>query len=191
MNIVGISGSPVKRDSYFLLECALDAIRGATSKEIIHLNDYRLELCRGCNNCLREEKCIQNDDLSQLVNKLLKADGIIIASPTYFANVSGILKNFMDRTRYLKMHGSKLKNKYLGAITTSGLNNGGAQSTIEAIYRFGLWHGMNIVAPIGEKGTNMVIGTLEKENGWQSIKKDDKGIKLAENLGERMYNVLK
>jgi multimeric flavodoxin WrbA len=193
MKILGISGSPVERGTYFLLEQALNAAseKGAET-ELIKLIDYKLEFCQACNNCLKDKKCIIEDDLGKIAEKLINADGIIIGSPSYFGSVTAIMKNFMDRSRYLKMTNHTLKDKFLGAIATSGLNQGGAQSTIETIHFFGLLHAMIIVGPAGRPETeaNMVVGTLERDEGWRNIKKDIKAIKLARNLGERMSDLI-
>ncbi len=192
MKIVGISSSHVKRGTYYLLEKSLEAakINGAET-ELIHLADYDLKICEGCNNCLRNKECIHDDVMDRLGKKLTRADGIIISSPSYFGSVTTYLKNFMDRSRYLKMDNHKLSDKFLGAIATSGLNQGGAQSTVESIYRFGLTHGMIVVGPVGrpETESNMVIGTAEMDDGWRKIEDDRKAIKLAQNLGQRLVKL--
>lgn len=193
MKIIGISSSHVKRGTFYLLEEALNEVNekgGETG--IIHLSEYDLKLCQGCNNCLKNKECILDDDLEEIGNRLIEADGIIISSPSYFGSVTGYLKNLMDRSRYLKMDGHQLKNKVLGAVSSSGLNQGGAQSTIETIYRFGLTHGMIVIGPAGRPETeaNMVIGTAEMDDGWRRIKDDQKAIKLARNLGARMVEIV-
>ncbi|MCK8817939.1 flavodoxin family protein [Natroniella sulfidigena] len=189
MKVLGISGSPVKRGTHYLLEEALQAANNqGVETDIIHLADYNLEDCQGCNHCLQKKECILEDDLEELSQNVIEADGLLIASPSYFGTVTAILKNFMDRSRCLKMDAHTLKNTLLGALATSGLNHGGAQSTIETIHRFGLLHGMIIVGPTGQAQTesNLVIGTAEIEDGWRQIKDDHKAINLAKNLGQRL-----
>ncbi|WP_408955370.1 flavodoxin family protein [Natroniella sp. ANB-PHB2] len=192
MKILGISGSSAKRGTHYLLEQAVKAANEQEAEtEIVHLADYDLEVCQGCNYCFKNKECVLEDDLEELAQKVLEADGIIIGSPSYFGTVTAILKNFMDRSRFLKMADHSLQDTLLGVIATSGLNHGGAQSTIETIHRFGLLHGMVIVGPAGQAQTeaNLVIGTAEKEDGWGRIKEDQKAIKLAQNLGERIASL--
>ena len=193
MKVIGVLGSPVKRGTNSLLNNALATLsEQEVDTELIHLTDYNLQFCKGCNTCLREGHCVIDDDLTQIGDKLIEADGIIMASPSYFGSPTAQLKNLMDRSRYLKMQDHKLKNKILGVISSSGLNQGGGQSTIEDINRFGLTHGMLIMGPAAtpQSEANMVVGTSETEEGWQRVKDDKKAVKLAHNLGERMADLL-
>jgi len=193
MKVIGVLGSPVKRGTNSLLQKSLDTLSEAgIETELLHITDYNLQFCQGCNTCLREGRCVIEDDLTKIGDKLIEADGIILASPSYFGSPTAQLKNLMDRSRYLKMQNHKLKNKLLGVISSSGLNQGGGQSTIEDINRFGLTHGMLIIGPAATPQTNanMVIGTSETEEGWQRVKDDKKAMKLAGNLGTRMADLL-
>src|SRR6056297_2963093 len=193
MKVIGVLGSPVKRGTNSLLQKSLDTLSEAgIETELLHITDYNLQFCQGCNTCLREGRCVIEDDLTKIGDKLIEADGIILASPSYFGSPTAQLKNLMDRSRYLKMQDHKLKNKLLGVISSSGLNQGGGQSTIEDINRFGLTHGMLIIGPAATPQTdaNMVIGTSETEEGWQRVKDDKKAVKLAKNLGSRMADTL-
>ncbi|HKL13523.1 MAG TPA: flavodoxin family protein [Halanaerobiales bacterium] len=193
MKVIGVLGSPVKRGTNSLLQKSLDTLSEAgIETELLHITDYNLQFCQGCNTCLREGRCVIEDDLTKIGDKLIEADGIILASPSYFGSPTAQLKNLMDRSRYLKMQDHKLKNKLLGVISSSGLNQGGGQSTIEDINRFGLTHGMLIIGPAATPQTdaNMVIGTSETEEGWQRVKDDKKAMKLAGNLGTRMADLL-
>lgn len=193
MKVIGILGSPVKRGTHFLLKKSLKVLSEKNIEtELLHIIDYDIKFCTGCNKCLRKGKCVLDDDMEKIGDKLIKADGILMASPSYFGTPTAQIKKFMDRTRYLKMDDQRLKDKILGVISSSGLNQGGGQSTTEDIYRFGLMHGMLIVVPCGVPQTeaNMVIGTAEKTDGWRPIKKDKKAEKLAKNLGDRMADVM-
>jgi len=193
MKVIGILGSPVKRGTNSLLQNALETLaEEGVETELLHITDYDLQFCQGCNTCLREGRCVLEDDLTKIGDKLIEADGIIMASPSYFGSPTAQLKNLMDRSRYLKMQDHKLKDKLLGVISSSGLNQGGGQSTIEDINRFGLTHGMLIIGPAATPQTdaNMVVGTSETEEGWQRVKDDKKAVKLAKNLGSRMADML-
>ncbi|MGM0410342.1 MAG: flavodoxin family protein [Bacillota bacterium] len=191
MKILGISGSPVKRGTYYLLEQTLKAAkekRKDVETEIVHVADYDLKFCKGCNNCLKEKECIiKDDDLYEIGDKMKEADAIIFASPSYFGSVTAHLKNLMDRSRYLKMRDHALKDKLAGAISSSGLSQGGGQSTIETINRFALTHGMKVVAAASrpEMQPNMVIGTMEGEDGFRRVKDDEKAVNMARDFAKR------
>lgn len=66
--------------------------------EEIQLAGKRIEYCVGCALCLQEGKCWRSDDHAGVVEKLLAADGIILASPVYFGHVTAQMKAFIDRS---------------------------------------------------------------------------------------------
>lgn len=67
--------------------------------ELILLREKNVQQCTGCDACYGTGKpCHINDDFAQIAEKLLKADLIVLATPNYFENVSGMMKTFIDRT---------------------------------------------------------------------------------------------
>ena len=90
------------------------------SAKLLKLKDYNIEFCKGCLFCDKNAKCIINDDLNEIINKLLDNDIIVFAIPNYFGGMSGFFKNFIDRLHYMYKR-SILKNKkfvfiYTGAV---------------------------------------------------------------------------
>ena len=66
--------------------------------EMIHLSDREIEYCTGCGHCLEKGKCWIQDDHAGIVERLLEADGVILASPVYFYHVTAQMKAFIDRS---------------------------------------------------------------------------------------------
>jgi multimeric flavodoxin WrbA len=67
--------------------------------ELINLSGMEIKPCTGCGACIMNEgTCIINDDMNPLCDKLMKADALIIGSPTYYMDVSGAIKCFIDRS---------------------------------------------------------------------------------------------
>ena len=104
MKIIGVCGSPRKGNSEWMLRTLLEiaAASGAES-ELLLLRKMDVRTCRGCLACEeggRERKgiCKINDDMTGVYPKLLAADAIVLATPAYFEMLSGLLKNFLDRT---------------------------------------------------------------------------------------------
>lgn len=95
MNILGISGSPRVKHTATMLKIVLDAT--GAEYELVHLKDYTIRPCLNCKFCHKAFACAQKDDIHILHKKLVEADVIVFGSPTHFSNVSGIMKNFMDR----------------------------------------------------------------------------------------------
>ena len=67
--------------------------------ELINLSGMDIKPCTGCGACIMNEgTCIINDDMNPLCDKLMKADALIIGSPTYYMDISGAIKCFIDRS---------------------------------------------------------------------------------------------
>lgn len=67
----------------------------------------RIGYCRGCGVCNRTHKCVQNDDMAAVLDKMVAADVIVMATPVYFYSMNGQLKTLIDRTvpRYEEIRG--------------------------------------------------------------------------------------
>ena len=63
----------------------------------INLYDEKITPCMGCMKCKESGICIINDDIQKIRKLLIECDLVVLASPTYFANVSGPVKNMFDR----------------------------------------------------------------------------------------------
>jgi len=112
-----ISGSPRKGNTDFVLSEIYNGLKG--DKELILLRDISLKHCNGCLTCYRTNECVIDDKMSKIFKKLLAADVIIIGSPNYYGNVSGLLKDFIDRT--IPSYETKsLKGKKLISIMVGG-----------------------------------------------------------------------
>ncbi len=67
--------------------------------ELIELAAMDIKPCTGCSECIMNEgNCIIKDDMQPIYNKLMKADALIIGSPTYYMDISGAIKCFIDRS---------------------------------------------------------------------------------------------
>ena len=95
MKIIGISGSSRVKKTNLMLKTVLDAT--GAEYELVNLKDNNIRACLNCKSCHKSFVCAQKDDMQLLYPKLIEADIIVLGSPTYFDNVSGIMKNFMDR----------------------------------------------------------------------------------------------
>jgi multimeric flavodoxin WrbA len=104
MKIVGICGSPRKGNAEWMLTtlCA-ELNQFGTDVEIMLLRKMDVKMCRGCLTCekggnMRQGDCVIKDDMVSVYPKLLAADAIVLATPGYMGMLSGLLKNFLDRT---------------------------------------------------------------------------------------------
>ena len=98
---------------------------GDIEVEIVRLSDYRLEACRGCKMCFEkgEERCPLKDDRDVLIEKMIAADGVVLASPNYSFQVSAITKTFLDRLGFA-FHRPRFFGKTFTSIVTQGIYGG-------------------------------------------------------------------
>jgi multimeric flavodoxin WrbA/putative sterol carrier protein len=66
--------------------------------EQIYLSDYEIEYCTGCAFCMEKGRCWIDDDHKGIMERILSAEGVIMASPVYFTNVTAQMKTFLDRS---------------------------------------------------------------------------------------------
>lgn len=104
MNVIGINGSPRKEwNTATLVAKALEgaAAQGA-STELFHLYDLDFKGCKSCFACKIRGgksygKCVLNDDLAPVLEKIAAADALVIGSPIYFGTVTGETRSFLER----------------------------------------------------------------------------------------------
>jgi multimeric flavodoxin WrbA len=116
MKIIGVCGSPRKGNSEWMLGKLLEAAsKSGADTELLLLRKMDIQTCRGCLACenggsARKGKCVIKDDMAAVLPKLLAADVIVTATPVYFSMLSGLLKNFIDRTCPIwpKLEGKRL-----------------------------------------------------------------------------------
>ena len=104
MNVIAINGGP--RKSWSTVTLLESALKGAASNgantELIHLYDLDFKGCKSCFACKRKNYdchglCAINDELKDVLEKILKCDVLILGSPIYFGNVTGEMRSFMER----------------------------------------------------------------------------------------------
>ncbi|MDY6843496.1 MAG: flavodoxin family protein [Thermodesulfobacteriota bacterium] len=122
MKVLALLGSPrkAKSNTRKLVDKVLEGVHHSyVDTELIDITELKINYCTGCGVCHKEGTCIQKDDFSYLEEKMLHADGLVIASPVYIMHVSGQMKTLMDRCSNI-IHCQKFLGKYAGAVTTTG-----------------------------------------------------------------------
>jgi len=116
MKVIAINGSPNFDGNTSM---ALNAIKEELEKEkieveIIHVGREQIRGCIGCNYCSTSDQnlCVFKDDVVNDISlKMRKVDGLILASPTYYAAIAGTMKSFLDRIFYMNSAGGYFKYK--------------------------------------------------------------------------------
>ncbi len=208
--ILGISSSPRKgRNTDIALRAAMEEAQKVEHirTEIIYLRDYSdIHDCIGCFACSRETALKSNDEyacptfkrdgMAEIYPKLLKCEGLILASPVYFGGVNAPMKRFMDRTEGFLRYGCNkykygLQHKVGGGIAVGGNRNAGQEFTIQAMHYYFMIHDMLITGSGGQRTPGCYIGggattwpnDKSNENG---ILLDELGLQSCRNLGQNI-----
>jgi multimeric flavodoxin WrbA len=78
--------------------------------EKIFLGDRMINYCTGCGTCSKTGKCVQEDDMAKILDMMIAADVIVMATPVYFYTMNGQMKTFIDRTcpRYAEISNKEM-----------------------------------------------------------------------------------
>ncbi len=101
MKVLGISCSFRKwgNTDVMVKECLLGAKEAGAEVEFIRLTDYEIKPCMGCMRCaFKGQPCPIDDGVSQVFDKLVESDALVIGVPTYILGAAGILKMLLDRS---------------------------------------------------------------------------------------------
>ncbi len=173
--IVGISGSPRKQATEYVLEQALDMLKEkAFETQLWTVRGKWLEFCTHCDFCLTNKNCQFQDDMESLYELLAKAKGIIFATPVYNGGVTAQIKTVMDRTRALVAADKNFfKGKIGMGITVGGDRAGGQELAQWQIHTFYLINGMIPVGG-GPFGANLGANFWSKDT-LDGVKLDEEG----------------
>jgi len=202
MKILAINGSHRKgKNTAKMLSIVLDSAKSCgASTELLELTDYNINFCKSCNACLAEPKCSIKDDMAVIGKKLIEADGIVVGSPVYWMNVTAVMKNFIDRTRWMHMRENLLEGKVGAAVTHAGLRNGGQEVTLQILEHFLQGHDLFIVNGRGAKepifncgamGTMSKIFSDGKLKYYKSVLEDEVTVHICKQMGINMVNLIK
>ena len=173
MKVVAIVGSPhADGNTSYLADQALEelASQGIETEKIV-LGQCVIGPCLAHDKCGTFSACKVKDDAPGIIEKYNRADGVILASPVYFFDVSAQMKAFIDRNFFTFTHGGKKKAKYAGLIAIGG--GGGADETIATLKRF---------AGLPDENCFVVAGYT----GQDSAKNNPIIIKQARDMGKKM-----
>jgi len=148
--------------------------------ELVQLSGSRIHGCIACMKCFenKDQRCsVKNDIANECIEKMLGADGIILGSPTYFANVSTEMKALIDRAGMVSRANSDMLARKVGAAVVA-VRRAGAIHVCISINHF-FFIGQMIVP--GSSYWNLGMGRQKGE-----VEKDDEGIQTMKNLGRNM-----
>ena len=187
MKVVAFNGSARKDgNTAILINHALKELeKQGIQTEMIQLSGQRIRGCTACYKCFdnKDKKCaVTEDAMNEYIARMLDADGIILASPTYFADVSAELKALIDRAGLVARANDNMFRRKVGAAIVA-VRRAGAIHAFDTINHFFL---------IGE----MIIPGSSYWNVGFGLKKgdaenDEEGLQTMQQLGRNMAWLLK
>lgn len=187
MKVVAFNGSARKNGNTAILiqHVFKELEREGIDTELVELAGKGVHGCAACMKCFKnkDQICSFNDDLvNECIGKMIDADGIILGSPVYFADLTSETKALIDRAGMVaRANGHMLKRKVGAAVVAA--RRGGAIHTFDSINHFFLISHM--IVP-GSSYWNIGFG---REKG--EVENDDEGQRTMTDLGQNMAWLLK
>jgi len=184
MKVVAFNGSPRKDGNTTILinHVFRELEKEGVETELVQLSGKKIHGCIACYKCFenKDQRCAVKDDIAnECIEKMIKAEGIILGSPVYFTDVTAEMKALIDRAGFVSMaNGGMYKNKVGAAVVA--VRRSGAVHTLDTLNHFFLAGQMIIV------GRGIGVGRDKGE-----VEKDEEGIQAVRVLGQRMAWLLK
>ena len=187
MKVLGINSSARKDgNTAILMEKVFEALnKEGIETEMIQLSGKIIEPCKACWACGGKRNCVhKKDQFQDIFEKMTQADGIILGSPVYTANISANMQALLERASVVTDMNRKenlFQHKVGAAITVA--RRGGALNTLDAMNHFFMLQNMFIV---GSTYWPMAYGQMPGD-----VQKDEEGLATMSNLGQNMAYLLK
>jgi multimeric flavodoxin WrbA len=186
MKVVAFNGSARKDGNTAILVRTLfkELEKAGIETELVQLAGKKMHGCLGCGKCWekKDRRCIIADFANECIEKMDEADGIILASPTYFSDVTSEMKALIDRSGFVSMANDHMFRRKVGAAVVA-VRRGGAIHTFDTINHF--FFISQMVVP-GSNYWNVGIGLAPGD-----VEKDEEGLATMKVLGENMAWVMK
>lgn len=187
MKVIAFNGSARKDgNTSILLNMVFEELKAeGIETEIYTLAGKPIQGCIACFKCFekKDKRCaVEKDIINECIQKMLEADGILLGSPTYFADVSAGMKALIERCGMVsRANGDMLKRKVGAGVVA--VRRAGAMHVFSSLNSFFLINQMIIP---GSSYWNLAIGRQPGE-----VNNDLEGVQTMKNLGKNMAWLLK
>ena len=147
--------------------------------EIINIGSKDIRGCIACNKCKQEGKCVFNDIVNETAKKFEEADGLVIATPVYYASPNGTLISFLDRLFYSTLFSKQMK---VGACVVN-CRRGGNTSSFDVLNKYFSISSMPVAS---STYWNMTHGFTPDD-----VQEDKEGLQTMRNLARNMVFMIK
>jgi len=187
MKVIAFNGSARKDgNTSILVNTVLNVLQNeGIETEHVSLAGRQISGCIACYRCFREPgRCHQKDDgfINEAIHKIAQSQGVILASPVYFADVTANMKALMERTGMVARAAGDMFRRKVGAAVVA-VRRGGAVHTFDSLNHYFLIAQMIVVGSIyWNLGRGLEPG---------DVNNDEEGLRTMRILGENMAWVIK
>jgi multimeric flavodoxin WrbA len=200
IHLLGLNFSPRSGSNSGLLlrrslERLSEAYPGEVAHETIDLRDLQILPCKACDVCGKTKDgryidCVRvhEDDVQGVLDAMVAAEGLLIATPVYFGLPSDLFSRFIMRTRPLRHQDFRLANRPAGVMAVAGRRSGGAETTIMSAWLPLIRNGCLIV---GNGDATCQYGAVGWAGRRGDIISDEWGMEQGFQVAERVFTVAK
>ena len=181
MKVLILNGSPRMNGNTTLAVEEMVKVFNAegVETEVIRVGNKDIRGCMACNSCAKTGKCVFDDMVNEIAEKFEKSDGLVVATPVYYASANGTLVSCLDRLFY-STHFDKTM-KVGGAVAVA--RRGGLSATFDEMNKYFTICGMPVASSYY---WNSVHGAAPGEAA-----QDEEGLQTARNLAKNMTFLMK
>ena len=181
MKVLMINGSPKANGNTAAALAEMEKVfaQEGIEVEIAQVGHKAIRGCIACNGCAREGKCVIDDEVNELAAKFEAADGLVVASPVYYASANATLIAVLDRLFYSASFDTRMK---VGA-SVAVARRGGCSSTFDQLNKYFTISGMPIAS---SQYWNSVHGCVPGEAA-----QDAEGLQTMRTLARNMAFLMK
>ncbi|MBQ4238501.1 MAG: flavodoxin family protein [Ruminococcus sp.] len=181
MKVLMINGSPRVggNTAVALKEMEKAFVKNGIEVETVQIGNKAIRGCIACGTCVKKGQCVFDDAVNEVAPKFAEADGLVVASPVYYASANGTLVSFLDRLFYSCHCDKRMK---VGAAVAVA-RRGGLSATFDELNKYFTINSMPVAA----------------SNYWNSVhggakgdaEQDAEGLQTVRVLAENMSFLMK
>ena len=181
MKVLVVNGSPHRNGNVSVAIRELKKVFAAEGVEVenVELGIKRVPGCLGCYTCKKLGKCVVEDVVNEAADKFNEADGLVVASPVYYASPNGTIVSFLDRLFFSTKFDKRMK---VGAAVAVA-RRGGCSATFDVLNKYFSISGMPIAS---SQYWNSVHGCAPGE-----AEDDAEGLQTMRTLAKNMVFLMK
>ena len=181
MKVLMINGSPHAKGNTSIALCEMQKVfaEEGIETEVLHVGNQAIRGCIACNSCMKNEKCVFDDAVNTAAELFREADGLVVATPVYYASANGTLVSFLDRLFYSTPFDKRMK---VGAAVACA-RRGGLTATFDELNKYFTIAGMPVAS---SQYWNGVHGAASGE-----AEQDGEGLQIMRTLARNMSFLMK